>query len=50
MYLISRFLIMTTQTKEFPTILVTISIQVTVVMATSADSDMIEDCQISQVT
>jgi len=43
MYLISRFFFITAQTKEFPTMLVIMSMTVTVVMATSADSGMAED-------
>ena len=44
-YLISLFLITTAQTREFPMILVVMSEDVIVVMATSADSDMIGGCQ-----
>ena len=40
-YLIFRFLFITAQTREFPKILVMMSIDVTVVMTRSADSDMI---------
>ena len=47
MYLISRFLVMTKQTIEFPRMLVMMSIDVTVVMATSAD--MTEDAGVSHV-
>ena len=43
MYLISRFFFITAQTKEFPTILVMMSMNVTAVMATLADSGMAED-------
>ena len=43
MYLMSRFLIMTAQTKVFPMILVMTIRDVTVVMATSAGSDMAEE-------
>ena len=39
-YLISLFLLMTKQTKEFPTIVTTTRTQATVVIATCADSDM----------
>ena len=39
-YLMSRFFLITTQTKEFPMILVMISTAVTIVTAISADSDM----------
>ena len=45
MHLTSRFLIMTAQTREFPTMPVITSMDVTVVMATSAGSDMTEGCQ-----
>ena len=38
MYLISLFLLITAQTKEFPTVLITKSMNITVDMATSADS------------
>ena len=41
-YLISRCLIMTAQTREFPTILVTTSIEVTVVIVTSSVSYIVE--------
>ena len=44
-YLISRFLFITAQTKEFPTILVIMKIDVTVVTATSVDLGMIGVCQ-----
>ena len=47
MYLMSRFLMMAAQTIAFPTILVTISMNVNVVMTTSADSDMTEGCQLA---
>ena len=40
MYLMSRFFLITAQTREFPTILVMISTDVTTVPAISADSDM----------
>ena len=45
MYLMSRFFLITAQTREFPTILVMISTDVTTVLAISADSDMTERCQ-----
>ena len=45
MYLMSRFFLITAQTREFPTILVMISTDVIAVPATSADSDMTERCQ-----
>ena len=38
MYLISLFLLITAQTREFPTVLITKSMNVTVDMVTSADS------------
>ena len=41
-YLMSRCLIMTAQTREFPTILVTTSIEVTVVIVTSSVSYIVE--------
>ena len=40
LYLMSRFFLITAQTREFPTILVMISTDVTTVTAISADSDM----------
>ena len=46
MYLISRFPIMIAQTIEFPTILVMTSMDVNVVITTSANSDITEGCQI----
>ena len=45
MYLMSRFFLITAQTREFPTILVMISTDVTTVPAISADSDMTKRCQ-----
>ena len=45
MYLMSRLFLITAQTREFPTILVMISTDVTAVPAISADSDMTERCQ-----
>ena len=45
MYLMSRFFLITAQTREFPTILVMISTDVTAVQAISADSDMTETFQ-----
>ena len=42
MYLMSRFRITTAQTRQFPTMLVMMSMDVTVVMAMSADADMSE--------
>ena len=47
MYLISRFLLMMAQTREFPTMHVMMSMDVSVVMATSADWDMIESSHAS---
>jgi len=43
MYLISRVFFFTAQTNEFPTMLVMMSMNATVVMATSADSGIAED-------
>ena len=40
LYLMSRFFLITAQTREFPTILVMISTDVTTVTAISADSDI----------
>ena len=46
MYLMSRFFLITAQTREFPTILVMISTDVTAVPAIAADSDMTDErCQ-----
>ena len=45
MYLMSQFFSITAQTREFPTILVMISTDVTTVPAISADCDMTERCQ-----
>ena len=40
MYLISLFLLITAQTREFPTVLITTRTNITVVMAAPADSDI----------
>ena len=42
MYLISRFLITTAQTKQFPTMHVVMRMEFTVVMAISADRNIAE--------
>ena len=43
-YLMSRFLIMTAHTREFPIVLVIMIMDFTAVKATSADSDITEGC------
>ena len=40
MYLISLFLLITAQTREFPTVLITTRTSITVVVAASPDSDI----------
>ena len=45
MYFMSRFFLITAQTREFPAILVMISTDVTTVTAISADSDITKRCQ-----
>ena len=49
-YLISRFLIKTTQTRKFPMMLIMMNMAVDVVMATSATSDMTDRFEAIDIT